>query len=105
SEPFLSMRVGLAAWMECIVRLTKYVVLAPIVGAMLMSSCGTTTADRAVSGGLLGAAGGAAIGSVTGSAGKGAVIGGVLGAGAGAVTAPPQHCVEYNRDGSCYRYD
>jgi hypothetical protein len=41
-----------------------------------------------VSGGLIGAGAGAAIGSVTGSAGTGALIGGAAGAVAGAVTDP-----------------
>lgn len=56
--------------------------------ALLLSACGTDPGDRAVSGGLLGAGAGAAIGSVTGSAGAGAVIGGVAGAAIGAATDP-----------------
>jgi len=55
---------------------------------LMLAACGTTPGDRAISGGLLGAAGGAAIGSVTGSAGTGAVIGGVAGAAIGAMTDP-----------------
>nr|TFG54974.1 MAG: hypothetical protein E4H34_01415 [Hyphomicrobiales bacterium] len=65
--------------------------IAPGIAAALLfslSACGTTTTDRAASGGLLGAAAGAAIGSLYGDAGKGAVIGGVVGAGAGALTDP-----------------
>ena len=61
-----------------------------LVTAMALSGCGTTPGDRAVSGGLLGAGGGAAIGSLYGDAGKGAVIGGVGGAALGALTAPPR---------------
>lgn len=58
-------------------------------GAMLaLTACGTTTGDRAASGGLLGAAAGGAIGSLSGNAGAGAIIGGVAGAAAGAVTDP-----------------
>jgi hypothetical protein len=56
--------------------------------ALALSACGTTTADRAASGGLLGAGAGAAIGSLSGDAGAGAVIGGVAGAAAGALTDP-----------------
>lgn len=55
--------------------------------SLLLSACGTTTSDRAVSGGLLGAGTGAIIGSVTGSAGKGALIGGLGGAAIGALTS------------------
>ncbi len=56
--------------------------------ALLLSACGTNQGDRAVSGGLLGAGAGAAIGSLYGDAGKGAVIGGLAGAAAGALTDP-----------------
>lgn len=56
--------------------------------ALMVSACGTTTGDRAASGGLLGAGAGAAIGSLSGNAGAGAVIGGVAGAAAGALTDP-----------------
>jgi hypothetical protein len=56
--------------------------------AMSLSACGTTPGDRALSGGLLGAAAGGAIGSLSGDAGTGAIIGGVAGAAAGALTDP-----------------
>src|SRR5262245_30155905 len=56
---------------------------------LALSACGTTPEERIVSGGLLGAGGGAAIGSLSGDAGKGAVIGGVGGAALGALTTPP----------------
>ncbi|MFL5279898.1 MAG: hypothetical protein ACJ8AW_02590 [Rhodopila sp.] len=53
-----------------------------------IAGCGRTTGTRAVTGGLIGAGGGAALGSVTGlGAGTGALIGGAGGAGAGALTA------------------
>jgi hypothetical protein len=55
---------------------------------LALSGCGTTPGDRALSGGLLGAGTGAAIGSVTGSAGEGALIGGLGGAAIGALTSP-----------------
>jgi osmotically inducible lipoprotein OsmB len=66
----------------------KRMMLLAAVGAFALSACGTTPGDRAVSGGLLGAGAGAAIGSLSGNAGAGAVIGGVAGAAAGAVTDP-----------------
>jgi osmotically inducible lipoprotein OsmB len=57
--------------------------------ALSLSACGRSTGDRAVSGGLLGAGAGAAVGAVTGgSVGTGALIGGALGAAGGAVTSP-----------------
>ena len=56
--------------------------------AVSLAACGTTPGDRALSGGLLGAAAGGAIGSLSGDAGTGAIIGGVAGAAAGALTDP-----------------
>ena len=61
---------------------------AAITAALALSACGTTQSDRAVSGGLIGAGAGAAIGSLSGNAGAGAVIGGVAGAATGALTDP-----------------
>ena len=55
---------------------------------LLLSACGSTTTDRALSGGGIGAAGGAALGALTGgSALGGALIGGAAGAAAGALTS------------------
>lgn len=48
---------------------------------LLLAGCGTTTGERAGSAALMGAAGGAAIGSLSANAGRGALIG----AGAGAL--------------------
>ncbi len=56
--------------------------------ALALAACGTTPGERAVSGGLLGAGTGAAIGSLSGNAGTGAVIGGLGGAAVGALTDP-----------------
>jgi hypothetical protein len=56
-----------------------------------LSACGETPGTRAVTGGLLGAGGGAAIGGIAGGghgAAIGALGGGALGAAGGAVTAP-----------------
>ncbi|PWS37220.1 hypothetical protein DFH01_10195 [Falsiroseomonas bella] len=65
--------------------------LAIVIGcAAMLGACGQTTGDRAVSGGLLGAGAGAAIGSLTGSAGTGALLGGAAGAAGGALTSPSQ---------------
>lgn len=58
-----------------------------VAASLLVSACGTTSSDRALSGGLLGAGTGAIIGSVTGSAGNGALIGGLGGAAIGALTS------------------
>jgi uncharacterized membrane protein len=52
-----------------------------LVAAIGLSACGTTTGERAGSGALMGAAGGALIGSLSANAGAGALIG----AGAGAL--------------------
>ncbi|HTW27550.1 MAG TPA: YMGG-like glycine zipper-containing protein [Acetobacteraceae bacterium] len=53
-----------------------------------VAGCGRTPATRAVTGGLIGAGGGAAIGAATGgNAGTGALIGAGVGAAGGALTA------------------
>lgn len=51
-----------------------------LVATIGLGGCGTTTGERAGSGALMGAAGGAVIGSLTADAGAGALIG--LGVGA-----------------------
>jgi osmotically inducible lipoprotein OsmB len=65
------------------------VLLAVFAASLAVAGCGTTPAERGVSGGALGAGAGAAIGSLSGNAGAGAVIGGVSGAAAGLLTTPP----------------
>ena len=56
--------------------------------AVSLSACGRTPGERAVSGGLIGAGGGALIGAATGVGPlTGALIGGGVGAVGGAVTA------------------
>ena len=54
---------------------------------LLLAGCGETPGTRAVTGGLIGAGGGAAVGAVTGvGPAAGAMIGGGAGAIGGAVT-------------------
>lgn len=59
-----------------------------VAGTLALGACGTSPGERALSGGLLGAGTGAAIGSFSGNAGTGALIGGAVGAVGGAVTSP-----------------
>jgi osmotically inducible lipoprotein OsmB len=61
-----------------------------IAAALALSGCGTTTEERALSGGAFGAAGGAVIGALTGSWALGAVLGAATGVAAGALTTPEQ---------------
>jgi len=57
--------------------------------AVLLAACGSDPGTRAVSGGLIGAGGGAAIGAATGgNPATGALIGGAVGAVGGAATTP-----------------
>ncbi|HYF09833.1 MAG TPA: YMGG-like glycine zipper-containing protein [Acetobacteraceae bacterium] len=63
-------------------------VIAAAALAATLAGCGVTPGERAVSGGLLGAGAGAAVGSLSGNAGAGALIGGAAGALGGAVTSP-----------------
>jgi osmotically inducible lipoprotein OsmB len=69
----------------------RQLVLMLCVGGMALglASCGNDPGTRAVTGGLLGAGTGAAVGAATGGhAGTGALIGGGVGAVGGAVTSP-----------------
>ncbi|SLN66945.1 hypothetical protein [Oceanibacterium hippocampi] len=61
-----------------------------LLSALGMAACGNTTGDRALSGGAIGAGGGAAAGLLLGDPITGALIGGAIGAGAGALTDPDQ---------------
>lgn len=71
--------------------------------ALTLAACGTSPGERAVSGGLMGAAAGAVIGNNVGDgdAATGAIIGGATGAVAGAVTAPSNRAPSNRRQ----RYD
>lgn len=65
--------------------------LAAVVAVTLgLSACGYSVGDRALSGAGIGAAGGAAIGALTGDPLKGAIIGGIGGGAIGALTDPRQ---------------
>jgi len=65
--------------------LATVLVLTGLAGSL--SGCGYSTGDRAVSGGLLGAGGGAAVGALAGGSPlTGAAIGGAAGALGGALT-------------------
>ena len=66
----------------------NFAAVGAVAAALALAACGTTPQDRAVSGGLLGAGTGAAIGSLSGNAGTGAIIGGLGGAAVGALTDP-----------------
>ncbi len=66
---------------------SKILFVLPVVG--LISACGYSTGDRALSGGAIGAGAGAAGAAVTGgSPVGGAVLGGAAGAAIGALTDP-----------------
>ncbi len=51
-----------------------------LVAAIGLAACGTTTGERAGSAALMGAAGGALVGSLSANAGRGALIGAGVGA-------------------------
>lgn len=64
----------------------------PMIGALLLvtafalAACGSSTTDRALSGGAIGAGAGAAGGALMGDPLTGAVLGGAVGAAAGGLT-------------------
>jgi osmotically inducible lipoprotein OsmB len=60
---------------------------AALAAALLLAGCGSSTSDRALSGGAIGAGAGAGLGAVTGtSVLGGAALGGAAGAATGALT-------------------
>jgi len=59
-----------------------------MVGSLVLAGCGESPGCRAVTGGALGAAGGAALGAIGGNPGMGALAGGAAGAAAGGLTSP-----------------
>ncbi len=65
--------------------------LALVLGAaLLLSACGQTPTDRALTGAGFGAGGGALVGALFGEPLIGALVGGATGAVAGAATDPSQ---------------
>jgi hypothetical protein len=66
------------------------VVLALAFVGTILCACGTSTSDRAISGGAIGAGAGAVGGALVGAPLAGAALGGAAGAGAGALTSPNQ---------------
>ena len=70
----------------------KRITLAATVTLSLLAlgACGSSTGDRAVSGGAIGAGVGLVGGALVGAPVAGAVVGGVVGAGAGALTNQDQ---------------
>ena len=61
-----------------------------VVSLLGVAACGSSTSDRALSGGGIGAGVGAVGGALVGAPLGGALIGGALGAGAGALTEQDQ---------------
>ena len=64
--------------------------IAVTLSALGLTACGSTTEDRAMSGGGIGAGVGFLGGALVGAPLQGALIGGAVGAGTGAVTKPDQ---------------
>jgi osmotically inducible lipoprotein OsmB len=61
-----------------------------LIAALLLSACGQTPTDRALTGAGFGAGGGAIVGALLGAPMIGALVGGAVGATAGAATDPSQ---------------
>ena len=69
----------------------KCIALATLsVSLLVLGACGSSTTDRALSGGGIGAAAGAVGGALVGAPLEGALIGGAVGAGAGVLTDKDQ---------------
>jgi len=61
-----------------------------LVSFLALAACGQTQGERALSGGAIGAGGGAAAGALLGNPAAGALVGGAAGAATGAFTRPDQ---------------
>jgi len=59
--------------------------------AVTTAACGDRPVDRALTGGAIGAGGGALVGAAAGNPWAGAAVGGLGGAAIGAATAPRQY--------------
>jgi len=59
--------------------------------ALGTAACGDTPGERALTGGAIGAGGGAVVGAAAGNPVAGAVVGGLGGAAVGAATTPRQY--------------
>ncbi|MFA7428926.1 MAG: YMGG-like glycine zipper-containing protein [Rhodospirillaceae bacterium] len=69
---------------------TVFIPTAILAAALALSACGNTPEERALSGGAIGAGGGAVAGAMFGSPVHGALLGGAVGAGVGALTDTDQ---------------
>jgi len=65
---------------------TPMLLILATAGVLALGACGSSTGDRALSGGAIGAGAGALGGALLGSPGTGALLGGAVGAGVGAMT-------------------
>ncbi|MBI2735758.1 MAG: hypothetical protein HYX38_04280 [Rhodospirillales bacterium] len=70
-------------------RVKSLVVIGAI--ALATAACGERPVDRALTGGAIGAGGGALVGAAAGNPVAGAVVGGLGGAAIGAATTPRQY--------------
>jgi osmotically inducible lipoprotein OsmB len=66
----------------------KLLVSLGLMALLGLAGCGETTGERALSGGAIGAGGGAVAGAAMGNPLAGAAVGGLAGAGVGALTTP-----------------
>ena len=68
----------------------NHMAMAAAMSLVVLSACGTSTQDRAISGGAMGAAAGGAAGLLLDEPLTGALLGGAAGAAAGALTDEDQ---------------
>jgi osmotically inducible lipoprotein OsmB len=59
-----------------------------VLASLSLAACGVSPGCRALTGGAIGAGGGAILGAIGGSPGLGALAGGAAGAAAGGLTSP-----------------
>jgi hypothetical protein len=71
-----------------------------LLASLSLAACGESPGCRAVTGGAIGAGGGAVLGAIGGNAALGALAGGVAGAAVGGLTSP--HAVNAGHSPFCW---
>jgi len=76
-------------WEQVMSRISTLALCAAL--ALATAACGETPGERALTGGAIGAGGGALVGAAAGNPWAGAIVGGLGGAAVGAATTPRRY--------------
>jgi hypothetical protein len=88
-RPLIFVGVHHRFWEQVMPRISYLALCAAL--ALATAGCGDTPGERALTGGAIGAGGGALVGAATGNVAAGAIVGGLGGAAIGAATTPRRY--------------